>query len=68
MSKLLVLFESSLIFRLFDLLQDFLTHPKGIKTWLITHPFFRALPKELRLQQGIQLPLHLQYLLFCFGP
>ena len=68
MSKLLVLIKSSLEFGLFELLQDFLTHPKGTKTWLITHPFFPDLPNGLRLQQGIQLPLHLLYQLFCFGP
>jgi len=64
MSKLLVLIESSLIFGLLDLL----THPKGTKTWLITHPFFRDLPNGLRLQQGIQLHSHLLFRLFCFGP
>jgi len=67
MSKLLVLIEFSLVFKLFDLLRNFLTHSKGTKTWLITHPFFRALPNGHRLQRGIQLLLHLLYQLFCFG-
>jgi|694.fasta_scaffold15157_5 hypothetical protein len=31
MSKLLVLIECSLVFELFELLQYFLTHPKGTK-------------------------------------